>query len=308
MDDAPGDVIAEELTTLLTSWMRDLRDDRSPHTLETYKASVTAFIAYIRTAPDAPADLDGITRWHVRDWVQALKDSGRAPGTRKTRFTNLRTFFSWLVKEGELPESPMKGMEEPKVVEQPVPVLSVDAIKAMIDTCKGRDFVSVRDEAIIRALADAGPRRAELGKLEVADVDMDQEVFWVRGKGGKDRAVPFGVKTARAVDRYLRARRKHKAARTTDRLWLGVHGAFGPEGIRRMIAARAEGAGLGHVYPHQLRHTAAHQLRLAGMNDQDMKRIFGWGKNSRQLDRYGASAADERAREAHRRYSFGDQL
>ncbi len=74
-----------------------------------------------------------------------------------------------------------------------------------------------------------------------------------------------------------------------------------------MVSRCGVQAGVGHIHPRQFRNTAAHQLRLAGMNDQDMKRIFGWW-SSAMLDRYGASAADERARESHRRHSFGDKL
>lgn len=310
MDDVlPGEAIAEELQTLLTSWLRHLRGaELSQKTINTYSYSVRAFITYIRGAADAPDDLEGIARRHVDDWMIALKDSGRKPNTLLTRFTNLRTFLGWLVEEGELSANPMKGMREPKVVQQPVAVIEIDALSAMVATCQGRTFTALRDEALIRALAEGGMRREEIATLDLEDADLDQEVFWVKGKGGKRRAVPFGAKTARALDRYLRARRKHRDARVTARLWLGGQGPLGPEGVRMMIARRAKLAGLGHVHPHQLRHTAAHQLRLAGMNDQDMRRIFGWGKNSRQLERYGESAADERAREAHRRLSFGDRI
>ena len=310
MDDAPpGEQVAEELETLLTSWLRHLRAAKlSQKTINTYGYSVRSFIGYIRDAADAAGDVGGITRGHIEDWMLGLEDAGRKPNTLLTRFTNMRTFLAWLVEEEELAVNVMTGMREPKVVQQPVEVLELDALSAMVGTCKGKAFTAVRDEALIRALAEGGMRRAEIAGLDVADVDMDQEVFWVRGKGGKMRAVPFTAKTARALDRYLRARRKHKDAKVTAKLWLGSKGHLTAEGVRMMLARRAKLAGLGHVHPHQFRHTAAHQLRLAGMNDQDMRRIFGWGKNSRQLERYGESAADERAREAHRRLSFGDQI
>jgi site-specific recombinase XerD len=298
---------AGDLLALLPSWHRDLRTSCSPLTLKTYGESVRAFAAHLAALDDPPAELAGIGRDHVRDWLQALKEAGKADSTIGTRFRNLRSFFNWLVREDELTESPMANVTEPKVIMQPVPVVARDGIVAMLDGCDNT-FTGRRDEAIIRTLADGGLRVGELIALTVEDVDMDQQVFWVHGKGGRQRAVPFGARTERALDRYLRARRRHPKARTTDRLWLSRVGAMSVDRVETMLAERAQAAGLGHIHPHQLRHTAAHQLRLAGMNDQDMRRIFGWGRNSRMLDRYGESAADERAREAHRRLSFGDQI
>jgi site-specific recombinase XerC len=298
---------AGDLLALLPSWHRDLRTSCTPLTLKTYRESVNAFAAYLAALDDPPGELAEIGRDHIRDWLLALKEAGKKDSTIGTRFRNLRSFFNWLVREDELTTSPMAKVTEPKVIMQPVPVVARDGIVAMLEAC-GNDFTGRRDEAIIRCLADGGLRVGELTALTLDDVDMDQQVLWVHGKGGRQRAVPFGQRTERALDRYLRARRRHPKARTTDRLWLSRVGALSVDRVETMLAERAEAAGLGHIHPHQLRHTAAHQLRLAGMNDQDMRRIFGWGRNSRMLERYGDSAADERAREAHRRLSFGDQL
>ncbi|MFD0902394.1 tyrosine-type recombinase/integrase [Actinomadura sediminis] len=298
---------ADDLLELLPSWHRDmLNDGASPLTLKTYGQSVRTLAAHLAALDDPPATMEDITREHIKDWLTAMREAGLKESTRSTKFANCRAFFNWLVAEDELPASPMDGVKQPSVKDQPVPVVAREGVLAMLDGCDNT-YEGRRDEAIIRSFADGGMRVGELTKLTVDDVDMEQQVFWVHGKGGRKRAVPFGAKTARAVDRYLRARRRHPKARTTDRLFLSRVGPISVDRVEKMIAQRAEAAGLGHLYPHQLRHTAAHQLRLAGMNDQDMKRIFGW-RSSRMLERYGASAADERAREAHRRLSFGDQL
>ncbi|MFB4320622.1 tyrosine-type recombinase/integrase [Actinomadura sp. 21ATH] len=298
---------ADDIEQLLVSYLRHVRaGNLSEHTARTYGQSVNALIRYLRSLDEVPASVEDIDRPLIQDWVQHMFAAAPNSSTPLTRFVQVRTFFLWLVEEGELEVSPTKGMRDPKITAKPVPRVAEDALRALLKTC-GNDFEGRRDEALMRAYADGGVRLNECLALDLDDVDMEQQVFWVRGKGDKVRAVPFGMKTARAVDRYLRARRKHPAAATSSRLWLGGKGPLRESGVRHMLHRRCDAAGIERVRPHQLRHTAAHELRRAGMNDQDMKRIFGW-RSSKMLERYTESAADELALEAHRRLSFGDRL
>jgi integrase/recombinase XerC len=113
---------------------------------------------------------------------------------------------------------------------------------------------------MIMLLLDTGARRAELVDLKLAHVDLDLDVLLVLGKGRRERALPFGHKAGAALDRYLRARARHKDA-ALPWLWLGLQG-----------------------------------------------RLTRWGLVQMLRRRYGASAADARAREAHRASPPGDRL
>ena len=259
--------MAIRLEDLLASFRRHLRAAaKAPRIIELYGQSVEYFSRWLADR-GRPATLDELTRHAISAWLAELAETCE-PSTVGTRLRGMRRFCRWLVTEGELEKAPTEGIEIANSPDKPVPILTDDEIAALLKTCAvGRDrpgvfertvFLGRRDEVVLRLLLDTGVRVSELCGLQLTDVDLDRELAYVTGKGSRPRVVPFGAKTAQAVDRYLRVRALHPYARST-RLLLGQRGPMTPDGARDVLHTCAAQAGVADVHPHRFRHTFAHR-------------------------------------------------
>lgn len=299
-----ADALSGELALLVDHWRTTMAArNLAAKTQRSYVDSVQRLAAFAADHGLDPFSREAVQRY-LADQAQRFQ-----PATVSFRYRALQQWFGFLVDEDELDASPMDKMKPPQVPEQPVPVLTGDQLKALLKACEGKGFAERRDTAIIRLFVDTGMRMGELVGLRVGDVDWREDrVAVVTGKGRRTRACPFGYKTAEAIARYLRVRSRRPDA-GLEALWLGAggKGAMTDSGITQVLRKRGEAADIEGLHAHVFRHTFAHMMRVSGIDDDALMRLAGW-RSRQMLGRYGASAADERAREAHRKLSPGDQL
>jgi site-specific recombinase XerD len=300
-----------EVRDLCDSWAVSLRAARrSRETIRVYLRNVGQFLAFCEAR-----ELEPLRRRTVDAFLADLLDRGREGSTARGRLTAVKQFGKWLALVGEIEVDPFAGIAPPTMDVKVVHPLNDEDIHALLATCKTpagatreRQFLDVRDEALMRLMVETGLRAGEVLGLTLEDVRWRADPPFLtvqKSKARRGRNVPFSAQSAIALDRYVRARRRHPLA-DSPAFWLGARkNLLAYAGLYDALARRAEQGGVADFHPHRLRHTAAHRWLAAGGSEGGLMSVAGWSRPDMLL-RYTRARAEQRAADEARKLNLGE--
>ena len=258
------------------------RQNVSVHTLASYGGDLRQFLAYFSPPGlevPAPVEFDVLK---IREWLGDLYRLNLAAVSIRRKLAAVRTFFKFLVHEGMVPMNPARLVRTPKAPKTLPPVITAEQVNGLIDAVATRQIERphpARDRAIFEFLYGCGLRVSELVGLNLEDIDRSERWLRVRGKGRKERQVPFGGKAAEALDLYLADRAasageravflNHRGSRLSDR---------GARGIVKLYATVLSGDP--SLHPHSLRHAYATHLLSDGADLRAIQELLGHARLS----------------------------
>lgn len=270
----------------------------STHTLDAYRADVER---YLETLPGREPRL--AEPEHVLDFVAGEQRRGMADTTQARRLVAVRCFHKWLAAEGRLPNDPAAEIDTPRLWKRLPQVLSPEEASWLLRAPEERTAFTRRDQVALELLYGCGLRASEVAGLTLDAVRFDERVVRVRGKGGKERIVPFGDDAAAAARDWIEHGRPQLAKREgVVALLLSKSGrSLGRRDVWNIVHRRAREVGLTkQIHPHTLRHSFATHLLLGGADIRVVQALLGHASVS--TTQIYTRVEEERLRASHGRF------
>jgi site-specific recombinase XerD len=271
-------------------------------TIEAYKFQLNPLVKW---AQEQDLTLPSFTEEHLREFLLGRGTAGKA--TLHSATVRLKTFFKWC-ESHSICRDLAAELSKPRQQQPVVSALSVDEVRAILSSCRGFRFIQRRDEALVRFLIDTAARVSEALDLTVDRLEVDVGRALLNGKGGKQRYVFFGQKTARSLMRYL-ATCESKGFRSRS-IFVNHDGTpMNRRHAHQTVARLGRRANIRdkRCSPHTLRHTSALFFLRRGGDALSLQRLLGHTTLT-MTNRYVASTSIDDLEAAHRRASPGDSV
>jgi len=295
----------------------------SPHTVLNYRKDLEQFLAYLSPPGAQPPALTDVTHTLIREFVAHLHDQGLAKSSIARKLAALRSFFKYCVREGRLKESPARLVPTPKLPKRIPSVLSAEEMNGFLNQLGGTGLAAPgggaasrkgllvpptsapkrqgkqsrsapvekglllrRDRALLELLYAAGLRVSELTGLNLVDMEQKERMLRVRGKGNKERIVPYGAKAQEALEKYwpLRERLLEQTDRASSRqephaeaVFLNYSGRrLTQRSVGRIVKKYVRIANVNwDLHPHSMRHAFATHLLADGADLRAIQELLG---------------------------------
>jgi len=251
----------------------------SSHTVISLQTDLEQFRKYLNDQDERLAITD-VTHHDIRAWVVALMDSGLQPRSINRKLSSLKTFFTFLMKKGIVTTNPAQRVVAPKVAKNLPAFVQQDEMRALLDGVSYPDgFPGWRDKMIVELLYTTGIRRNELIHIQLDDIQLQEGLIKVVGKGNKERKLPFGKGLQESLAAYLREREDFLTEEMEVTPWLLVTNQgkkLYPKFVYRVVTSYLKQVTtIARKSPHVLRHTYATHLTNNGADLNAVKELLG---------------------------------
>jgi integrase/recombinase XerC len=277
----------------IDDFLQHLKYERnsSAHTLRNYESDLIQFYDYV-----APADKGGLRRevnvrdidhLTIREYMASLYEKKKKKSSIHRKVAALRTFFRYLCREGVMETNPAQLVSSPRVERTLPNHLTIEQMIKFIETPELDTPLGKRDRAILELLYASGLRVSELVGLSLTDIDFTNQTVRVKGKGRKERIVPFGNHALKALQDYLAVRGELLIEAEPDKMdpsavFMNYQGTrITTRSVGRMVDKYVKiCADIHHISPHSLRHSFATHLLDAGADLRVIQELLGHARLS----------------------------
>jgi integrase/recombinase XerC len=248
-------------------------------TLKSYREDLTSLDGYLRDCYAREAEAGEVTPLDLRGYVAALHEAGYAKSSVARRLASLRTFYKFALREGLAQNNPAKPLRNPRPERKLPHFLSTEEVGALLLAPPGNQAQGRRDRAILETMYSAGLRVSECVGMNDGDLDWEEEIVRIRGKGRKERLAPLGSFAMKALKAWLVERKlaPKEAQGAGAPVFTNRFGKrLTTRSVGRMLEKYIAQTGLDNrTSPHTLRHSFATHLLDGGADIRSVQELLG---------------------------------
>lgn len=254
-----------------------LEKQASSHTVKSYREDISQALNYLEEQQGGAMVIDRISPRALRGWMAWLQERGYARSTMSRRLSAVRAWFRFMRRRGIIGSNPADGLRGPRKERKLPKFLPREEMGGLLSAIPDLSGLDSRDRALFETAYSAGVRVSELVGLNLADIDLNDGLAVVRGKGKRERLVMLGPPAVAAVRLWLEERTRRLKTKSGDALFLNKNGTrLTDRSVRRLLHQRLAGAGLRQdMTPHSLRHSFATHMLDSGADIRSVQELLG---------------------------------
>lgn len=251
----------------------EFEKNASPMTIKSYREDLSSFLNFLNVEEPEIKNFSDINSFSISSYLSFLSRKGIGKRSMQRHLSTLRSFFKHLLKEGKIKYNPANSVPMPKFIRALPRVLQKEEIKKILEEKEEEGWLGKRNKAIFELLYATGIRVSELSSIKLEDIDLVQRMLRVKGKGGKERIVPFGKKAQEAIKEYL----KEIPFENVVNLFLNKNGTrLSSRSIHRIVIKYTiKILNCKDISPHSFRHTFATHLLEKGADLRFIQELLG---------------------------------